>query len=244
MPRPGAAKGKPSEDVSRDGPTGEVVDPGPWVRAREERDFKFKEKRLALLRAAGRVFNAKGYHNTSLDDIAQTLGITKTALYYYVKNKEELLYECLSLTYDCSREARQYAEDAGGTSLDVFCNMQRRFIELLLADQGAYTVLADMNVLPEERRNELLDHRRDFTRYNRKLLDAAVAEGSLRQVDTRLAASFMLGAANWLLRWYDERRAGSATDVANAYLDIFLRGVAIEGSPARGRRKRERPTGV
>jgi AcrR family transcriptional regulator len=44
--------------------------------------------------AAAKAFNARGYHNTSLDDVAAALGVTKPTVYYYVANKEQLLFEC------------------------------------------------------------------------------------------------------------------------------------------------------
>src|SRR6185312_4198944 len=67
--------------------------PSPW-RARRERHRDHAIKREAVIRAAARAFNQKGYHNTSLDDIAAALEVTKPTVYYYVSNKEQLLFEC------------------------------------------------------------------------------------------------------------------------------------------------------
>ena len=65
----------------------------PWSgRRRRPRDHDVK--RDAVIRAAARAFNAHGYHHTSLDDIAADLGVTKPTVYYYVENKEQLLFEC------------------------------------------------------------------------------------------------------------------------------------------------------
>ena len=64
----------------------------PWpVRktSRRSRD----SKREAVIRAAARAFNARGYHNTSIDEIAAALNVTKPTIYYYVANKEQLLLE-------------------------------------------------------------------------------------------------------------------------------------------------------
>ena len=51
-------------------------------------------KRDAVIRTAARAFRARGYHNTSLDDIASELNVTKPTVYHYVQNKEQLLFEC------------------------------------------------------------------------------------------------------------------------------------------------------
>src|SRR6201996_2614601 len=65
----------------------------PW-RASRERVREREVKREAVIRAAAHAFNRKGYHNTSLDDIAAALDVTKPTVYYYVTNKEQLLFEC------------------------------------------------------------------------------------------------------------------------------------------------------
>src|ERR1043166_735043 len=65
----------------------------PW-RASRKRLPDREVKREAVIYAAARAFNRKGYHNTSLDDIAAALEVTKPTVYYYVTNKEQLLFEC------------------------------------------------------------------------------------------------------------------------------------------------------
>src|ERR1700742_4541028 len=67
--------------------------PPPW-RASRERQHDREVKREAVIRAAAHAFNHKGYHNTSLDDIAAALDVTKPTVYYYVTSKEQLLFEC------------------------------------------------------------------------------------------------------------------------------------------------------
>src|SRR2546421_12369540 len=67
--------------------------PSPW-RASRERLRDREVKREAVIRAAAHAFNRKGYHNTSLDDIAAALEVTKPTVYYYVTSKEQLLFQC------------------------------------------------------------------------------------------------------------------------------------------------------
>src|SRR5579862_1540661 len=76
----------------------------PW-RASRERVREREVKRDAVIRAAAHAFNRKGYHNTSLDDIAAALEVTKPTVYYYVSNKEQLLFECFVAGIDPVRAA-------------------------------------------------------------------------------------------------------------------------------------------
>ena len=86
-------------------------------RAERPVDTRFQLKRDRMLRAAARCFNLKGYSGTSLKDVANILGLTDAALYYYVRNKEELVYLCYVRAADVGREAMQRAIDEGGRGL-------------------------------------------------------------------------------------------------------------------------------
>ncbi len=70
-------------------------------------------KREAVIRAAARAFNERGYHNTSLDDIAAALDVTKPTIYYYVANKEQLLFECFLAGLEQIRAAFRASRRAG-----------------------------------------------------------------------------------------------------------------------------------
>ncbi|MDF1855133.1 TetR/AcrR family transcriptional regulator [Pseudooceanicola sp.] len=95
----------------------------------------------AVLRVAARIFDEKGYRATSLDEI----GVTKTALYHDFKNKEQLLYECIKLTYNCGQNARLEAEKADGSAFEKLQLLYRRFMENLMEERGAYTTMANIS---------------------------------------------------------------------------------------------------
>jgi len=189
---------------------------------REQREIK----RRAILRVASRLFNERGFHGTSLDEIAEVLGVTKAALYYYVDSKEALLYECMRLSYDCGQQAREAAEAAGGSAYERLCLLYRRFCELLMSERGAYTTMANLNALPEDKRHVLLERRRKLDAYCRRLIQAAMAEGRVRDVDPRIAANLFLGAANWILRWHSDDGELTPAEIADQFVDLMLHGLA------------------
>ncbi|WP_121061950.1 TetR/AcrR family transcriptional regulator [Chachezhania antarctica] len=196
-----------------------------WDGAVASREEVRQLKRRAALRVAARIFNEKGYHATSLDEVADVIGVTKTALYYYFKNKEQLLYECIKLTYDCGQTARLESEALDGPAIDKLTFLYRRFIELLIVERGAYTTMANIRALPEDAQAELLERRRNLDRYSRMLIERAIEEGAIREVDVRLTSNFFLGAVNWILRWHTEDDAMSPEEVAGHFLDLFLNGI-------------------
>src|ERR1700677_2243894 len=107
----------------------------PW-RASRERLRDREIKRDAVIRAAARAFNRKGYHNTSLDDIAAALEVTKPTVYYYVSNKEQLLFECFVAGIEeiraAFRQARSLAVPAGERLRAVL----RRYGEAVTSEFG------------------------------------------------------------------------------------------------------------
>ena len=199
-----------------------------WNGAVASREEIRALKRRAALKVAARIFNEKGYHATSLDEIADEIGVTKTALYYYFKNKEQLLYECLKLTYDCGQNARLEAEQMDGTAFEKLSHLYRRFMENLMEERGAYTTMANIRALPDDQQAELLERRKHLDRYSRMLIEKAIAEGALRDVDVRITSNFFLGAVNWILRWHSEDDAMSPRDVSNHFLDLFMNGIVAK----------------
>src|SRR5215212_2161613 len=85
-----------------------AAQPEVWSGRRRREDHG--SKREAVIRTAAQAFHERGYHNTSLDDVAATLGVTKPTVYYYVQNKEQLLFECFQAGLVPIREALRRAE--------------------------------------------------------------------------------------------------------------------------------------
>ncbi|WP_407496238.1 TetR/AcrR family transcriptional regulator [Pseudooceanicola sp. MF1-13] len=199
-----------------------------WNGAVASREEVRELKRRAAVRVAAKIFNAKGYHATSLDEIADEIGVTKTALYYYFKNKEQLLFECLKLTYHCGEVAQQEAEAMDGTAYEKLRHLYKRFMEILLEERGVYTTMSNIRALPEHQQDDLLSKRKELDRYARGLLDQAINDGTVRNIDPRLTSNFFLGSVNWILRWHTEdgENLMTSAETADHFLDLFMNGIA------------------
>jgi AcrR family transcriptional regulator len=82
------------------------------------REQQREAKRNAVLSTAAQMFNERGFHATSLDDIAARLQVSKPTLYYYVKNKDEILLECVKQGLHLILEGIEASRQAGGNALD------------------------------------------------------------------------------------------------------------------------------
>jgi AcrR family transcriptional regulator len=149
------------------------------------------------------------------------LGVTKPALYYYVKNKQEILFECHMLSQDLGDRALERALKDGRTSREVVVLLGRTYIELLTSEIGACAVLAEFNALDPANR-EIIAARRDaFEKKFRKLLEQGIADGSIRPIDPKLTVFFFMGSVNWMTRWFDPDGPNSGAEIAQAFADLL-----------------------
>jgi AcrR family transcriptional regulator len=94
----------------------------------------FQTKRRVALETAARLFNERGFYRTSLEDIAAELHVTKAALYYYFRNKDEILYECHALAIDAVRD--DGGAEAAGRGLERVVQLVERYVPTIVQDFG------------------------------------------------------------------------------------------------------------
>jgi len=196
----------------------------PWAgRRRRPRDHEVK--REAVIRAAARAFNERGYHHTSLDDIAAGLGVTKPTVYYYVANKEQLLFECFLAGLTPIREALGEAEQRGGTARDRLNAVIRGYAAAIASDYGWCMVRAHDQDLGPGLRRQINTLKSEIDQGIRRLLRAGVDDGSISPCDPKLTAFAMAGALNWIAHWYRPDQAMSADEIAAAFVMFFEQGL-------------------
>jgi AcrR family transcriptional regulator len=207
--------------------------PSPWKRLadrKHERDVK----REAVLLQAARSFTARGFHRTSLDDIAAELHVTKPTLYYYFTNKEQILYECfrfgLGRLEDASR-AQDRADWSGRRRLVAYL---RRYAEIILSDFGGCMALVRDNELGPGYRARIKRLKSEIDRRIRDLVAAGMADGSIARGDPKLTAFALAGALNWAAHWYRPAGELSPSRIAQLLTNLFVRGMAPRSSARRG----------
>lgn len=195
-------------------------------------DEQFRLKRTALLREAARAFNARGFHNTSLDDVAAALGVTKAALYHYVRSKQEILFECHMMAYELGDQALAHVREHSGTGLEKVGLVVRRFVELYSGEMGRFAVLSEHDALEPEQRDAVLARRDAFDRALRGLVEQGIADGSIRPLDAKLAVLFFMGAVNWMAtRWFRPDGPLTAVELAAGFEDLFLSAIRAKPVP-------------
>lgn len=199
-------------------------DDTPWAAHRRrprDRDLK----REAVVRAAAQAFNARGYHNTSLDDIAAALGVTKPTVYYYVENKEQLLFECFRAGLQRIREAFREASRSDRPARERLNAVVRGYAEAIASEYGWCMVRAHEHDLGLEMGRQIKGLKSEIDQGIRRLLREGIEDGSIGHCDPKITAFAMAGALNWIAHWYRENQPMTATEVADAFVTFFENGL-------------------
>ncbi|MFQ5689268.1 MAG: TetR/AcrR family transcriptional regulator [Gemmatimonadota bacterium] len=189
-------------------------------------------RRDEILHSALLAFREKGYHGTTLEDIAGRLGLRKTALYHYFPDKESILYEChrrsLSELERVLDEARTRYDTATERLGQVIREHVRVMTELLQGSPLAFEVPA----LSREHQAEVVARRDRYEMSVRKLVAEGVEAGEFRPVDPKIATLALLGAINWIARWYDPDGSMSAPELGARFAEHLVGGLALSWPPA------------
>lgn len=175
---------------------------------------RFELQRHRILKAAAACFNQKGYSGTSLKDVSRHLGLTDAALYYYVRNKEELVYQCYLRAAELGREAMSRARADGRSGLEQARLYIRYHVEIMVSDRGPVAIMSEIPSLSPPHREEILEISRRHSREFEDILAAGIEDGSICCGDVRMAGNAIMGAINWIPKWFHGDAATAAKVLA------------------------------
>src|SRR5579863_2595383 len=201
-------------------------------RASRERLRDRELKRDAVIRAAAREFNRKGYHNTSLDDIAARLEVTKPTVYYYVSNKEQLLFECFVAGVEQIRAAFREVRELRAPARARLAAVLRRYGEAMASEFGWCMAHAEDQDLSAAMSRHIKALKSEIDHGIRRLIREGVQDGSIHPCDPKMTAFALAGALNWIAYWYREDQSLTGAQIAAAFLAIFENGLRPRGNGA------------
>lgn len=197
-----------------------------WKNAVLDASEQFDRKREVLLREAAASFNRRGYHGTSLAEIAKKLGVTKAALYTYVPSKEELLYFCHDSAMDTAIESLHKARESGGTGLQKLSATLLNYLEMMLGEEGGYVVLLEENAMKPTHVRAIVKRRDQFEQGLREIVAEGIVDGSIVPCNPKLAVFMAMGALNWGRKWYRPNGDWSGTQIAHSLTEMLARSLA------------------
>jgi AcrR family transcriptional regulator len=182
-----------------------------------------RPREAELLRVATRLFRERGFHATSMQDLAESLAMNRGSLYHYIESKDDLLWAIVTGALDrlCDRVRPVLEADRPGAQrLRAAIHAHLRFA----ADHGDELALVQIELrsLSPERRAELIARRDAYEALWRRAITDAAADGAMGRHDVRLTGIAILSACNWFTQWYRPDGPLSVDEIADAFGDLFL----------------------
>ncbi len=189
------------------------------------------DKMEQIVQAAAECFQAKGYQATALRDIAEAVKLQKPTLYHYVRNKNELLFLVLINTAESYNRVLEAIVESSLAPSAKLAQAVRQQILLQFEHPGTVTLFRDLAYLDEPHRNEV---RLVMKRY-RDLLEVIILEGirveEFQPCDTSLAVLLVLGAVNFVHRWYRPGGPKSLEAITEYYSQALLGALRHTSTP-------------
>ena len=201
----------------------------PDQRSPFSRGLQRETKRAAVLSCAAKLFNTKGARSTTLADVASRLGLTKTSLYYYVANKEDLIYQC----YEANVRQAHAQLDAAERDADAPLDQLLYFLESQVAttlrsldgEGDFYAAPLEVASLTAGHRQALEEGYRRLLRRLIELMQWGIRQGTIRPCNPVVTIRAILGALDWSFYWLYEMPREEATTVSDVLRDLFSNGL-------------------
>lgn len=184
------------------------------------------EKLAEVYRTAAQIILRKGYDATSVNDIANALGMTKAGLYHYISGKKELLFDIMSFGLDELRDECVIPAHSISDANERLHFIITKHAQLVTRGQGAITILVDeITALTPAQNRKITARKRDYFDKLRSTLNQLRSEGKLQDVDVTTATFSILGMINWLSRWYRSDGMLTPDQIAEQISKIVLHGL-------------------
>jgi AcrR family transcriptional regulator len=192
---------------------------------RQLKHGKARQRRVEILKSAATAFRRRGYHGASMGEIARAMRMTKGSLYYYFKNKEEILFFCHDYSLDILLEMLERIETAGGTPPEKLRGLIESFVHHILDDLRGTAMTLDFQALSPPLLRRVIAKRDRFDHGIRRLLQEGMDAGAFAPGDPKLLTFAMLGAVNWLPRWFDPTGPASSEEIGRVFAEYLVAGL-------------------
>lgn len=188
------------------------------------RERKAAKKKEDILRSASLVISRNGYQNATMEDIAAELLMTKGALYYYFKNREELLYSCHDLILSSAMEKMEAIYLEPLPSIEKMRKAVKAHLDVAIREKEVFNLIVKPEQLfSEENIQEIILQRDQYAGIFDRIIDEGVKRGEFKISDKKMARMIILGATNWVQVWYSTEGQFSKEKIEEIYAEYFLK---------------------
>jgi len=181
--------------------------------------------RVDILKSAAKAFRRLGYHGATVEQIAAALHMKKGNLYYYFKNKEEILFACHQYSLDQLMRLLDEVERSGIAADEKLRRLIVAFVHTILDDLHGTALILELEALSPAHLEAVIVRRDQFDHAVRLVLEEGMATGVFAAGDSKLLAFALFGAVNWIPRWFNPAGAATSQTIADLFADFFVAGL-------------------
>lgn len=193
------------------------------------RGMQHEAKHSAILSRAAKLFNTKGARATTLSDVADKLGLTKTSLYYYVKTKEDLIYQCYDAAMRQAHRALDQVESETDDPLERVIRFMQAHIQTILkalnGDGDYYAAPLELASLKTHHQSVLREEYLRMFKRVRGYIREGIETGVIRNNHSTSTARALIGALDWSFYWLYEMPREEALNAPDAIRYLFTEGL-------------------
>lgn len=181
--------------------------------------------RIEILKSAAAAFRKLGYHGATVEQIAGVLHMKKGNLYYYFRNKEEILFACHQYSLD---RLLALLDDVQRSDLAADEKLRRlivAFVHTILDELHSTALFLDLEALSPVHLKAVIVRRDQFDHGMRQVIEEGMRSGAFGAVDPKLLSFAILGAVNWIPRWYNPDGPSTSQEIADQFADYLIAGL-------------------
>jgi len=181
--------------------------------------------RVEILKSAAKAFRKLGYHGATVEEIASALQMKKGNLYYYFRNKEEILFACHQYSLDRLMQLFDEVQASAAAPGDKLRRLIVAFVHTILDDLHGTALFLDLEALTPAHLGTVIARRDRFEHGVRDILREGIAAGIFGPGDPKLLAFALFGAVNWIPRWFNPNGPATSHEIADRFADYLIAGL-------------------
>ena len=180
---------------------------------------------VEILQAAAAAFRRLGYHGATVEEIATALHMKKGNLYYYFRNKEEILFACHQYSLDRLLAILDDVERSGLPAEQKLRRLIGSFVSTILDELHGTALFLDLEALSPAHLRTVIARRDRFDKGMREVLKEGIRSGTFVYADAKLLSFAILGAVNWIPRWFNPEGPSTSQEIADKFADYLIAGL-------------------
>ena len=185
-----------------------------------------RPREAALHETATRLFRERGFHATSMQDLAEALGMNRGSLYHYIDSQDDLLWAIVDGGFRTLEERVLPLLDGDGPGRERLAAAVEAHLSVAAEHRDELTLLQmERRALSPARLAEVIERRDAYEAGFRRAVRDGVAAGELRPVDERMASIAVLSLCNWFTQWYRPDGPMTPGEIAEVFTSLYLDGL-------------------